>query len=128
MRWDSGPCDPNDARSCHQSARFTPDAQVLTTEVPNPGLNSTPKTRTAALAPGELEAIQSVVDARFEAQMKAGFPCAGAADDASIVIALRIADGRELTQDVTGCVRDRAAAPNSAQALVTIAERYRFVR
>ncbi len=128
MRWDYGPCDPNDARSCHQSARFTPDARVLTTEIPNPGVSPTPKTQTSVLAPGELEMIRSIVDARFEAQMKTGFPCAGAAQDASIVIALRVADDPELTQPVTGCVRDPAAAQSSAQKLLAIADRYRFVR
>jgi hypothetical protein len=125
VRWDYGPCDPNDARSCHQSVRVTPDGQVLQTETPNPGVSPTPKTRTSTLPPGALDALRRLLDAGFLQQMKTGFPCSRPSPDASISIAMKI-DGKELTQDVTPCVRE--AAPSPPQQLVKSVEAYRFVR
>jgi hypothetical protein len=126
VRWDYGPCDPNDPRSCHQSVRLTPDGGILTTETPNPGVSPTPKTRADKLAPAAIDALKQTVDADFVRQMQSGFPCAQPTPDASTTIVLN-AGGKELSLDVTPCVRDEAA-PNAPKRVVKIAEPYRFVK
>src|SRR5690242_17142764 len=75
VRWDFGPCDPGDPRSCHQSVRVTRAGEMVQTETPNPGVSPTPKARTSALAPAELAALQGLVDGAFVTGMKSGFPC-----------------------------------------------------